>query len=386
MVSVHDYVGREQSYIKHVLLDSYLEVLAHKTASTYRHIVYVDGFAGPWQSANERFEDTSFGIALNAIRRAKESWRQKHRDVRMSAFLVDPSNYQQLARIPQRYPDVEVRTYNDDFMVVLPEILQNIPSDAFTFFLVDPKGWKIRLLALEALLARPKSEVVFNFMFNFINRAASIKDVAVVSGLNELIPFGDWRSKLESAEQSGDSTPELRKAILIEGFSQSLRELGNYNYVAETTILRPLEDRPLYCLFYATRHPKGIEVFRRCQVDALREQSKTRAATKAKHTAMSTGQAELFESLHDMGPDNLNSFLQTQRIEAEKTLLELAPERPHFLVYERLWTQVLARLVVTLPDVNKIAARLYREKRLLIPDWENGKHVPHQSYRIQRAE
>jgi three-Cys-motif partner protein len=388
MVSLIDYVGREQSYVKHVFLESYLEALIHKTASKYPHIVYVDGFAGPWQSANEKFEDTSFGIGLNALRQAKRSWNQQQRDVRMSAFLVerDPSTYEQLARIPRLYPDVTIRTYNDDFLTVLPTILKNIPPDAFTFFLVDPKGWRIRLLALKALLMRPKSEVVFNFMFEFINRAASIKDnFAVVSGLNELIPFGDWRSKLEAAEQVGGATPEVRKAILVEGFSESLKELGNYEYVAETTVLRSLKDRPLYCLFYATRHPKGIEVFRECQVAALREESKTRAATKVRHTATTTGQGEFFESLHDMAPDKLESYLLDQIIQAENTLLELAPRSPYFVTYEKLRARVLARHVVRHPDVNKIAARFRREKRLLFPDWETGRQVPQPSYRTQRA-
>jgi three-Cys-motif partner protein len=126
MVSLHDYVGREQSYVKHVFLESYLELLVHKTASGYSHIVYVDGFAGPWQSANEKFEDTSFGIALNALRRAKRSWKEKHREVRMSALLVerDSSAYAQLARIPERYSDVGIKTFNQDFLGVLPTLLR----------------------------------------------------------------------------------------------------------------------------------------------------------------------------------------------------------------------------------------------------------------------
>ena len=73
MVALADYAGREQSYVKHVFLENYLEALAHKIGSTYSHIVYVDGFAGPWQSANERFEEAPFGIALNPLRKAKES-------------------------------------------------------------------------------------------------------------------------------------------------------------------------------------------------------------------------------------------------------------------------------------------------------------------------
>ncbi len=387
MVSLHNYVGREQAYVKHKFLESYLEGLVHKTASKYPHIVYVDGFAGPWQSANEKFEDTSFGVALNALRRAKGSWKEKQRDVRMSAFLVerDPTAYQQLARIPQLYPDVTIETYNDDFLAVLSTVLKDIPRDAFAFFLIDPKGWRIPLCALTALLARPHSEVIFNFMLDFINRAASIQDPAIVTGLDELIPFGDWRGKLQKAERSGNATPGERKAILVEAFGQSLKELGSYDYVAETTVLRPLKDRPLYCLFYATRHPKGIEVFRDCQVAALREESRTRASTKVKHVAIATGQGELFESLHDMAPDKLDSFLEDQRIQAKKTVLELAPNSPHFILYEKLQAQVLARHVVRRPDVNKIAAHFHREGRLLFPDWEKGKRVPQPGYRPQRA-
>ena len=259
------------------------------------------------------------------------------------------------------------------------------PKDAFSFFLIDPKGWRIRLGALKTLLVRRSSELIFNFMFDFINRAASIRDHAVIAGLDELIPFGDWRSKLEEAEKSGSVTPDERKAILVDAFGASLKQLGNYGYVSETTILRPLKDRPLYCLFYPTRHPKGIEVFRDCQIAALREESRTRASTKVKHITTTTGQGEFFESLHDMAPNELDSFLQDQRIEAEKTLLELAPNSPNFLVYEKLRAQVLARHVVRFPEVNKIAARLRDEKRLLFPDWETGKRVPQPGYRTQRA-
>jgi three-Cys-motif partner protein len=387
MVLLSDYTGREQSYVKHIFLESYLEALIHKTASAYLHIVYVDGFAGPWQSASERFEDTSFGIALNALRRAKGSWKEKRPDLRMSAFLVerDLSAYQQLVRVPARYPDLKVETYNDDFLTVLPKILKHIPSDAFTFFLIDPKGWRIPLRELQALLARQHSEVIFNFMFDFINRAASIKDVAVATGLDELIPFGGWRSKLGKVERSGHSTPDERKAILVEAFGQSLKQLGNYDYVAETTVLRPLKDRPLYCLFYATRHPKGIEVFRHSQVAALREESKTRATNKIKHASTATGQGELFDSLHDMAPDKLEAFFQDEQVKAEKSLLELAPSSPHFINYEKLRAQVMARHVTTAPNLNQIAVRLYKQNQLLFPDWEKGKRVPQSNYRAQRA-
>ncbi len=60
MVSLDNYKGREQSYVKHVLLEQYLEALIRKTASAYQHVVYVDGFAGPWQNSSEQFDDYLF--------------------------------------------------------------------------------------------------------------------------------------------------------------------------------------------------------------------------------------------------------------------------------------------------------------------------------------
>jgi three-Cys-motif partner protein len=387
MVSLSDYKGREQSYVKHIFLERYLEALVHKTASKYAHVVYVDGFAGPWQSANEGFQDTSFGIALNALRRAKASWKPR-RDVHMSAHLVerDRTAYAQLAKVPEQYPDLTLRTYQGDFLTVVPDILKDIPPDAFTFFLIDPKGWRIPLRKLEPMLARRHSEVIFNFMFDFINRAASMKDPAVVGGLDELMPYGEFRRQLAQLEglHPGGLASEKRKAVLVDTFSKNLSRLGNYKYVAETTILRPSKNRPLYCLFYATRHTKGIEVFRDCQLKALTEQSKTRATIKVRSAEDSTGQAELFQSLHDMGPDELTSFLATEQLAAEKTLVELSPAQPDKIVYEKLWPQVLARHVVRLPDVNRITARLRDEGTLLFPDWEREKRVPQPGYRVQR--
>jgi three-Cys-motif partner protein len=388
MVALGDYAGREQSYVKHVFLENYLEALVHKTASTYPHIVYVDGFAGPWQSANERFEDTSFGIALDALRQAKESWKQMGRNVRMSAHLVerDVTAYARLAEIPKRYPDVSVSTYSGEFVGLVPTILNAIPPDAFAFFLIDPKGWRIPLQQLGPLLSRANSEVIFNFMFDFINRAVNIGDANIVTGLNELIPHGDWRSEITEAEQQGGGnlTPEARKAVLVGAFTESLAKLGNYRFVAETTILRPLKDRPLYCLCYATRHPRGIEVFRDCQIKALHEQSATRAAVKLQHAAKTSGQAELFESLHDMGPDELNAFLEKERQQAERSLLELTPQKPAAIRYETLWPEVLARHVIRRPQVNELAVKLRNTQTLEFPDWEKGKRVPQPNYRTWR--
>src|SRR5215831_14641561 len=388
MASLADYASREQSYVKHVFLERYLEALIFKTASVYNHIVYVDSFAGPWQSANERFEDTSFGIALNALRRAKATWKNSNRNVHMTAFLVEqhPKAYAQLSTIQPRFPDIEINTYQDDFISIVPRIVADIPRNAFAFFFIDPKGWRIPLLKLQPMLAREKSEVTFNFMFEFINRAASMTAPDTVAGLDELVPYGNWRARLAKAEKDASRalTPEERKDILIGAFTENLQQIGDYQYVVPTEILRPLTNRTLYCLFYATRHEIGLQTFRGCQTKALDAQAKTRAALKVQHEASGSGQSEMFTSLHDMGPNEAATLRANEKKAAEAAVLELTPKAPAHITYKKLWPAVLTKRAVRLTDVNTICANLRKKKELVFLDWEPRGRVPKDDYRIQR--
>ena len=160
------------------------------------------------------------------------------------------------------------------------------------------------------MLARPKSEVTFNFMFEFINRAASMTAADTVAGLDELMPYGNWRARLAEAEKGTGRqlTPEDRKDILISAFTENLQQIGDYQYVVPTEILRPLTNRTLYCLFYATRHELGLQAFRECQTKAMDAQAETRAALKVRHEYYDSGQKEMFTSLHDMGPNEISDI------------------------------------------------------------------------------
>ncbi|OYY88632.1 MAG: hypothetical protein B7Y45_14355, partial [Sphingomonas sp. 28-66-16] len=81
------YEGREPAFVKHTFLDKYLPALIGKVCSRYDEFVYVDGFAGPWKSAaGEKFEDTSFGIALNHMTSQRLLYLSRGRPVRMRAF------------------------------------------------------------------------------------------------------------------------------------------------------------------------------------------------------------------------------------------------------------------------------------------------------------
>lgn len=376
------YEGREQAFVKHYLLETYLDRLFHKTGRSFDTIVYVDGYSGPWQSQGQNFDDTSFGIALSALRKAKASWAAHGRPIQVEAHLVEKSRpaYRELETIKAKYPDIKIQTYPGDFRNLVGEISRQIPAQAFAFILIDPKGWRLNLHSLGPLIGRKNSEVLFNFMFEFINRAASMTDEAVSAGLDELMPVGDWRMKLQGA-----GTGKERKQVLIDAFSASLAQLGGYDFVAETPILRPIRNRTLYSLIFATRKPVGLEVFRDCQVPALEEQSQIRGEAKVRNAVEKGQQEELFASFNEMAPDGTLVSLQGELAGAEEMLLALVPPYPASVTYGEVWPQILTRHVVRKVHVGEIAARLKAEGRVTFHDWPARKRRPEDSYRVSRS-
>jgi three-Cys-motif partner protein len=121
------YAGREQAYVKHFLLGHYFSDLVHKVAGRFDEIVYVDGFSGPWQSEQDDLGDTSFGIALDAMRSAKAAWRKNGRNVEMHALLVERNKkaFQALESVPAKYPEIKVRPYNGEFVPVMIRSIHN---------------------------------------------------------------------------------------------------------------------------------------------------------------------------------------------------------------------------------------------------------------------
>lgn len=386
VADIANYGGREQAFVKHFFLESYLESLIYKTASVYGEIAYVDGFSGPWQSTGEDYADTSFGIALTALRKAKATWKDDHgRDVRMSAYLVERAAgpFANLEALKPKFPDIAIHTFNADFVATAPTILAQIPAPAFAFFFIDPMGWRLDMAQLEPLLKRPRSEVVFNFMFDFINRAASIDDPKIISGLNALMPHGDWKDRLSAIDKASGERSAARKAVLTDAFRQTLAAMGDYTYVAEIPVLQRIKDRTLYSLFYGTRHATGIEVFRDCHVRTERQQAAVRNATKLAHEEQKSGQGSLFSD-PQFAPDEIGRFLEAEKVAATATFLSLVPAAPISTTYKNVWPRVLEKHVVTRPDVNKIGADLRKSGTLNFPNWESGRRVPQDNSLISK--
>ena len=80
MIGDEIYEGREQTLVKHFILKKYLERFAHIIGYYWDSITYVDCFSGPWQSQSKEYSDTSFAIAIEQLRQARDHLADSNKD------------------------------------------------------------------------------------------------------------------------------------------------------------------------------------------------------------------------------------------------------------------------------------------------------------------
>lgn len=260
-------------------------------------------------------------------------------------------------------------------MEVAQTISRSISADAFTFNLVDPKGF-FDLARLSPLLSRPRNEVVFNFMFDFANRFRNHEHIE--PKLDRLFHGVDWRGRINLDDPT--STPASRKAAFLACFKDAVRGIGGYNYIADVDVQYPGKDRTFYFLVYATHSSAGIEVFRKSQMKALSAQSDIQGRMRIVNEE-AKGQLGLFQSQNEMGEASHLKFVKQEKSRASELLLDLV-QQAEGQRWKDLWPRILADCAVKRSDLNLAAKKLKDEGHLSFPQWEKSKRVPDDSYRV----
>ena len=218
------YQDREQSGIKHYAIRLYLEAAALILGS-WRDIKYVDCCAGPWNSRDSNYQDTSFGIAFEVLKatRAKLSIRGRVPSIECLFIEREPEPFKRLSTFTQQRnsPEIKLRAENWDFAERIDEIVRYCSTGhTFSFILIDPWGWKLAGISqISPLLKLRPGEVVINLMSSFITRF--MNDTA--TDLSDLLgeDFPDLRSL---------SGTELEFAV-VRKYCDLVKREGGFSYV-----------------------------------------------------------------------------------------------------------------------------------------------------------
>lgn len=318
------YEDREQTLVKHVVLRSYLQRFAHIIGSRWSSITYVDCFSGPWNVRSTKFEDSSFSIALEQLREARDTLSQRNKDLRIRCFFLekDREACDQLEQFVAEFDDVDVRVKCAAFENSIDDIVSFVREDpkTFPFVFVDPTGWTgIEIGVLRPLLRLKPGEILINFMTKFIRRFVESPDEK--SGLDSRRLFGsdDVLTRVRAL-----SHPLDREDCLVEAYCERIREEGGFQYVATAVILEPQMASTHFHLIYATRHWKGLEVFKKAEKEAMLTQERARVRLQFSR-GNSAGQLE-FDKFEFTGEDTKHyselryRFLQKAKSSVESTL------------------------------------------------------------------
>jgi three-Cys-motif partner protein len=194
------YAGREQTLVKHFILQKYLERFALIIGFHWQTITYVDCFSCPWNSRSEEFEDSSFFIALKELRKARETLKAKGKSLGLRCFFLEKETgpYRKLKEFADTVSYAEVKTKNSELTASVEEIqtfLEQGGPTSFPFIFIDPTGWTgFDLNVIAPLLKVDPGEVLINFMTGHIRRFIDSPQTETRESFERLFGSGNFRA------------------------------------------------------------------------------------------------------------------------------------------------------------------------------------------------
>jgi three-Cys-motif partner protein len=352
------YRGREHARVKHYLLTTYLERFLMILGQSQERLAYVDAFAGPWQSADENHKDTSFGLAWQVSTACAEQLRKlgKIRTIRLLWIEADPEAFTRLNAFADSCKSNRVKAEAKQwrFEDRVAELAKWIGDD-YAFVLIDPKGYKdlISAKVLAPLLALPRTEVLINYMWQFMNFAAGQGGAANEANLIEI--FGH-----RFQEIAASSDREERERLLLMEYEQRLREAGGVLGERRTRVMSfPVhyagQIKAKYYLVYATHSAKGLITFAETSEAAAGKQAEIFFETHEQRGVEKTNTPDMFAGM--AGAEH-----KREPVALTQPWLELLPVAgAETAVNEATWAELLERWRCWPQDLQKGLQSLLRD-------------------------
>ena len=238
---------------KHEILRRYLDAWLPIMGRSYPRLLIMDGFAGPGEYTNGL--DGSPIIALNSL--TNHTNNSTHCEYIFLFNEADPARYANLTRVLASRQDadhIEIYVENKSFTDAVESLLGNIGDSALAplFAFVDPFGYSgIPMATLRDLFRFDKSELLIYLDLNSLIRFATAGNVD--SRFTDLYGTTEY--------QSAPATGPERRAYLVELYEKQLKEVCGFKYTRGFVMFGE-NNKPVCCLVYATRHPKGMDVMK----------------------------------------------------------------------------------------------------------------------------
>ncbi len=327
------YRKREQSELKHYAIKLYLQAAARIVGSAW-HMKYVDCCAGPWESTKSDYSDTSFGIAFEILQATRTDLARRNRSLGVECLFIEkegePFSKLETYAKAKSSPNIRVRAERWDFAEHVSDIVRYCSTPrTFSFILIDPWGWKLAGISrISPLLKLKPGEVVINLMSSFITRFINDSDTDLSDLLGEDFP--------ELRDLTGS---ELEFAV-VRKYCELVKHEGDFNYVCALPVMKPDSDAFNFYLIYATRHAKGVQVFKDVERRTEELTHVIRADVQQRTRQERSGNFELFAPPVLYREENYQQLASENRIRAEARVLQLLQTKGE-LPYRDCWAEAL---------------------------------------------
>jgi len=372
------YSGREQTLVKHFILQKYLERFAH-IVGTYRNsLTYVDCFSGPWNVRSDRFEDSSFSIALQELRKARDTHTPRGRQLRLRCFFLekDPAAYAKLDAFAKGVQDAEVRTLNATLEESVAEIVRFVRADGqqtFPFIFIDPTGWSgFEMDTITPLLKLNPGEVLINFMTGHIRRFLDSPQEQTQASFKRLFGSAGFQEKIQGLARQD------REDAAIREYTRNAKRAGGFVFAGNAIVLHPEVDRTHFNLIYLTRHSEGVKVFKEAEKKAMAVQEAARAEAQQRKRVARKGQCELFGS-KDLHDSTHYESLRDRYLVKTRGLVLRALEAKRRLPYDEAWTLALSEPMSWESDLKEWIEEWKQQGRVEITGMQPRQRVPHRN-------
>ena len=370
------YVGREQTLIKHFILRKYLSRFAPIVLSHWDSISYVDCFSGPWNAHTDDLRDTSFSIALEELRRARAHHADSRRQVGLRCFFLeqDADAYARLKAYADTVDDAEVETRNtilEESVDAILDFVRREGRQTFPFIFIDPTGWTgFAMDTIAPLLSVEPGEVLLNLMTKDVRRFIESPEQQTQASFDRL--FGRPGVKERVAGLQGLD----RDDAVVDEYQSSVRQFGGFRYVCSAIVLHPERNRTHFHLIYATRHRKGVEVFKEAERKAMEVQEAARARTQDRSRRESSGMSSLFgaEEMHSSAHYEL---LRDRYVARSRVMVQGVLKARRRVLYDDLWDLALSQPMTWESDIKDWIQQWIKSGRIEPEGWRPKQRVPH---------
>ena len=373
------YARREQTLVKHIILKYYLERFAIIVGSHWDTLTYIDCFSGPWKVKSEKFEDSSFSIALEQLRKARDLHKkQTGKTLKLRCFFLEktPSAYAKLRQFAGQQDDVIIETKNKKLEDAIQDIKKFVRAGgptSFSFIFIDPTGWSgFALETITPLLKLDPVEVLITFMTEHIRRFIEWPQKQNQESFIKLFGTSRFKDILKGLDEKD------REDAIVTAYSECVKRVGEFKYTSSAIVLHPKKNRTHFHLIYATRDPRGIQVFKDAEKKAMPVMERTRDEAQKRGREERTGQTELglFSGTVTQDPSEYFRSLRERYLSRARAAVLALLQTKKQLAYDEAWSSAMTFPLTWKSDLKNWIQEWEQDGQLKIMGMKERQRVP----------